>query len=123
MIMLDRKCVLIVEDDDETREAMQVLLQTQGFRVEAGTNGADALAQLRAGLRPCVILLDLMMPVMDGFEFRVLQRADAQLADIPVIAYSGHYDVAANAARLGTVAYFQKPIDFKELLNLVEIHC
>jgi CheY-like chemotaxis protein len=117
------RCVLIVEDDDDTRDSMRALLETQGYDVQPAINGADALARLRAGLQPCVILLDLMMPVMDGFEFRVVQRADPLLADIPVIAYSGHYDVAENAARLGTVAYFQKPVAFEELISLVAVHC
>ena len=121
--MSSSECVLIVEDDDDTRDAMQALLEAQGYGVQAAVHGADALAQLRNGLRPCVILLDLMMPVMDGFEFRTAQLADPGIADIPVIAYSGHYDVAKNAARLGTVAYFQKPIDFETLISLVAVHC
>lgn len=121
--MPSKRCVLIVEDDGDTRDSMQALLEAQGYTVQTAIHGADALAQLRGGLRPCVILLDLMMPVMDGFEFRTTQLADPGLADIPVIAYSGHYDVAKNAARLGTAAYFQKPIDFETLISLVAVHC
>ncbi len=120
---MDSKCVLIIEDDADTRDAMRALLEDEGYRVQSAVHGADALSQLRSGLHPCVILLDLMMPVMDGFEFRDRQRGDASLADIPVIAYSGHYDIAENAARLGTVTYFQKPVDFQELINLVAVHC
>ncbi len=123
MLMNSDHCVLIVEDDPDTRDAMRELLEAQGYGAQGATDGADALAQLRAGLRPCLILLDLMMPVMDGFEFRDAQRADPALADIPVIAYSGHYDVAKNAVRLGTAAYFQKPIDFEMLISLVSVHC
>ena len=70
----DRKAsvlaVLLVEDDLDIRQSMRFLLELDGFKVVTAANGAQALSQLRRGLRPCVILLDLMMPIMDGFEFR-----------------------------------------------------
>jgi CheY-like chemotaxis protein len=115
--------VLLVEDDPDIRQAMKFLLELDGLRVATAANGAQALSKLRGGLRPCLILLDLMMPVMDGFEFRKQQMQDAALSAIPVVVYSGHYNPQASAARLGASAYLQKPLDVDALLRLVEEHC
>jgi len=80
--------VLIVDDEREVRETLGELLTDEGFAVEAAWNGETALARLEAGFRPDVIVLDLMMPVMDGPTFRALQRNHAVLADIPVVGLS-----------------------------------
>src|SRR5687768_7389253 len=77
--------VLLVEDDSDIRETVGEVLGDHGYRVVTAGHGADALAQLRDGARPDVILLDLMMPVMDGAAFRSEQKADPELAAIPVI--------------------------------------
>src|SRR5690242_8866746 len=81
--------VLVVDDDYAIREMLTEVLEDAGYRVISVENGAAALAQLREMLTPpCLILLDLMMPVMTGWEFRIAQQADARLAAIPVIALS-----------------------------------
>jgi len=116
------EAVLLVEDDRHTREAIRTLLELEGFRVETAENGQDGLQRLRAGLRPCVIVLDMMMPVKGGAEFRREQLEDPQLADIPVVVYSGH-DPAIDGKELAGAAYVKKPIDFDVLLNLVRLHC
>jgi CheY-like chemotaxis protein len=77
--------VLIIDDDRDTREALGELLADEGFVIEAAWNGAEALKRLRAGFRPHVIILDLMMPVMDGLAFRAEQKQDPEFAGIPVI--------------------------------------
>lgn len=115
--------VLLVEDDAEIRTAMRCLLELDGYPVVTASNGAQALDQLRGGLRPCLILLDLMTPVMDGFQFRREQMQDATLAAIPVAVYSGHYDPKASAARLGAAAYFEKPVEIETLLGVVAAYC
>lgn len=115
--------VLLVEDDPDIRSAMKIVLQTDGYEVRTARNGEDGIEQLRAGLRPCLIVLDLIMPIKDGFEFRREQLADAELAKIPVVVYSGHPDVGENAKRLSAAGYFQKPIDLDTLVELVETHC
>jgi CheY-like chemotaxis protein len=107
--------VLIVEDDDGIREALTDLLRCEGFDVTCAINGAHALEILRAEAPPPdVILLDLMMPVMDGIAFRAEQRADPALASIPVVVItaSRQADVEALAPR----AFLRKPIEFDELL-------
>ncbi|PYQ78988.1 MAG: response regulator [Acidobacteria bacterium] len=81
--------VLIVEDDADLREMMAQLLSLEGFQAAAVANGSEALQYLHNGhIKPDVILLDLMMPVMDGWEFRRKQQADPAFADVPVIVLS-----------------------------------
>jgi len=116
--MSDPRRVMVVEDDEGIREALCDLLQTEGFEVVSAIHGADALAKLRAEAKhPDVILLDLMMPVMDGWAFRAEQRRDSALADIPVVVIT-----ASRQADVGTLeprALLKKPIDFDELLRVI----
>ena len=115
--------ILIVEDDAETRDALAVILERHGYAVALATDGADGLRQLRAGLRPRLIMLDLMMPEKNGFQFRVEQVVDPALADIPVVIYSGDAEAQANGTVLGGVACLSKPIDVGKLLDLMRAHC
>jgi CheY-like chemotaxis protein len=113
--------VFIVEDDVDTREMLGRFLELEGYRVETAANGKLALERLETGVGPCVILLDLMMPVMDGWQFRQAQVRDATLADIPVIVVS-----AAGRDRLEKIqadAYLSKPVDLDELLGCVTQFC
>ena len=115
--------VLVVEDDRDTRDSMQFMLEGEGFAVHLAGNGQEALTVLRQGLRPCVILLDLSMPIMNGFQFREAQLQDRQLLSIPVVVYSGQYQKALNAARLPGVRYFEKPRDLERLLECFNAYC
>ena len=113
--------VLIVEDDNDTREMLGRFLELEGYKVETAENGKRALERLGSGVGACVILLDLMMPVMDGWQFRQEQIRDASLADIPVIVVS-----AAGRERLEKIqadAYLSKPVDLDELLGCVTQFC
>ena len=112
--------ILVVEDDAETRNAMRSLLELHGYAVVTAGDGSEALQRLREGLKPSLILLDLMMPGMDGFGFVNEKRQDPELSAIPVIIYSGHHDDKSNAARLGADGYFQKPVDVERFLKLVQ---
>jgi CheY-like chemotaxis protein len=114
--------VLVVEDDADTREAMKSVLQLHGYAVVTAADGREALDQLRNGLKPCLILLDLMLPGMDGFEFVNEKRQDPRISATPVVIYSGHHDAKSNAARLGAEGYFQKPVEVQNLLDLVETY-
>src|SRR5205085_12014163 len=85
--------VLVVEDDHDVREALVEALEASDYHPMAAANGSEALQRLRSGSEPpCVILLDVMMPVMDGREFREEQRRDPALAEIPVVVLSAHGD-------------------------------
>src|SRR3954447_13296865 len=81
-----RRRILVVEDDQEILGTLSGLLEEEGYEVQSVVDGRDALHRLRGGLAPELIILDLMMPGMDGWEFRTIQRADPALADIPVVA-------------------------------------
>ncbi len=109
--------LLVVEDDDMIREALTELLRDEGALVTAAANGREALQALRSSSGTDLILLDLMMPVMDGWEFRVDQRADPQLAPIPLIAMSA--DMSAKARAIAADAYLRKPLDFNELVGRI----
>jgi CheY-like chemotaxis protein len=119
---LARHCpILIVEDDADLREMMAQLLTLEGFRAETVANGRDALDYLQKGDCPDLILLDLMMPVMDGWEFRRRQQANPEVAHVPVVVLSALDQT--RAADLGGPAFLKKPLDFDRLLELVRRHC
>jgi CheY-like chemotaxis protein len=113
--------VLIVEDDEDLRDMMANMLTIEGFAATAVGNGREALDYLHQAIRPHVILLDLMMPVMDGWEFRRRQQADPELAPVPVIVLSA-LD-RSRAAPVDAIAFLKKPLDFDRLLKLVRDHC
>jgi CheY-like chemotaxis protein len=113
--------VLIVEDDADLREMMDQLLTLEGYQPETATNGKEALDYLKGGGRPDLILLDLMMPVMDGWEFRRRQREDPQLSQLPVVVLSALEP--SRAVDLGGAAFLKKPLDFDRLLELVRKYC
>jgi CheY-like chemotaxis protein len=112
--------VLVVEDDEDVRETLCELLVAHGYRVDAVGNGREALEYLdRAERDPCIVLLDLAMPVMNGWELlTVLQRED-HFVTIPVAVVSADVDDApAGAAR-----YFKKPVCLEALLEVVASYC
>jgi CheY-like chemotaxis protein len=116
--------VLIVEDDDDIRADLTAILRVKGFTVDEAANGIDALARLREGARPCVIVLDLMMPVMNGWELRQAMMQDPLLAAIPVIVVSGKGRIADEEAQvLAPSAVLVKPFELTELLSLVARFC
>ncbi|HZT75049.1 MAG TPA: response regulator [Vicinamibacterales bacterium] len=114
--------VLIVEDDADLREMMAQLLSLEGYISATVSNGREALEYLHNGHeRPEVILLDLMMPVMDGWEFRRKQQADPAVSDVPVIILSALDP--SRAADVDAEAFLKKPLDFDRLLELVRHYC
>ena len=119
----DPDVVLIVDDHDDIRESLGELLTDEGYGVALAANGREALHYLRANDPPCLILLDLMMPVMNGYEFRSLQRQDPNLAGIPVAVVSGREDAAMSAAEMHAVRCLVKPVDLDALLQTVASHC
>jgi CheY-like chemotaxis protein len=115
--------ILLVEDDDDIRMSVAGILEDEGFTIVGASDGDDALRYLRAAPEPPrLILLDLMMPVMDGWAFRAAQLADERLAEIPVVILSAATDVCKHAAQLNVSAYLVKPLDVPLLLNIVERH-
>lgn len=116
--------VLVVEDDADIRVALEEIIVDHGFRVVGVRHGREALEFLaRAEELPCLILLDLMMPVMDGATFREEQLRDARIASIPVVLLSAYRDLDRRAAGLGAVSVLNKPPDLRELVQALRAHC
>lgn len=121
--LLPRGKVLIVEDDTDLRDALSQILEDEGYRVGCAEHGLDALERLRDGTRPCLILLDLTMPVMNGWQFRAEQRQDPELASIPVVVISAGANLAEQLQSLGVHDYLRKPIQLGQLLATVRRYC
>lgn len=115
--------ILLVDDDPETREGMRLMLEGEGYLVATAGDGRQALDALRAGLRPCVIVMDLSMPVMNGLEFRTEQLKHAEIADIPFIAYSAVLDAQSVSRGLGGADFIEKPTEFRYVLSIIRQHC
>jgi CheY-like chemotaxis protein len=116
------KTILIVEDDAATRDALAMILSAEGFAVIGAANGEEALNRLHSPPRPDLILLDLMMPVMDGWQFRREQARDPAVSAIPVVVLSADGNVHQKAATLRAAGYLQKPIDVEPLLEMIQRH-
>lgn len=114
------RMILIVDDDQEIRDALGDVLVDHGFRVATARDGGEALAYLRRGGRPCAILLDLWMPGMDGWRFRELLDKDPALADIPVIVVTASRGEPPENLRVAEV--LTKPIRVEKLLDAVSKH-
>jgi two-component system chemotaxis response regulator CheY len=112
--------ILLVEDDFDIREALVEALRDKGYLVDSAVDGLQALQILRAGARPGVILLDLMMPRMDGSEFRMAQRADPALAHLPVVLLSADARMDEKARTLKVQDTVRKPIDLSQLYGVIE---
>lgn len=110
--------ILVVEDDPDLRALMVMALETDGAAVITATNGAEAYDLARAH-HPSLIVLDLMMPVMSGEEFRNVQLANESIRRIPIVVVSAHYDAQRIANRMKAVRCFTKPVEFDELVEFV----
>lgn len=112
--------VMVVDDDPDILDALQEVLAEDGYKVVVACNGHDAFRELQNGTMPHLILLDLMMPVMDGWQFRALQKRDPVLSRIPVVVLSAYRRPRREEADpLDAVAYLPKPVKLDELLNTV----
>jgi CheY-like chemotaxis protein len=115
--------ILVVEDDPSLRGALRDVLRQHGYKVAVAENGEAALTRLVEGLRPCLILLDLMMPQVDGWDFLAQRRLDPSLAAIPVVVLSSYLTASERDSVLPAVAFLKKPIDMGVLVAEVERHC
>jgi CheY-like chemotaxis protein len=111
--MKGRGCILVVDDDEAIRETLRDCLHDEGYEVHVAANGAQGLAEMALLEHPCVVLLDLMMPVMSGWEMLEAIHDDPRLAAFPVV-------VISCMAAPGVAGHVQKPIDVDQLLHVVE---
>lgn len=113
--------VLIVDDDTDVQEMLEMFLGHSGYTIACAADGAAGLQKMREQ-PPCLVLLDLMMPVMSGWQFRELQLADPAIARIPVVCITAAYDAQTVSRRLG-VPCLQKPVDLEALVSIVHRAC
>jgi CheY-like chemotaxis protein len=113
---------LVVDDADEVRESIAMLLQAEGCAVAAASGVEDAYRRVRAGFRPCIVLLDLHMPDLDGWAFLDRMPSEPRLAGVPVVIVSGKVDQQGRAVARG-YDFLVKPLDAETLIAAVECHC
>jgi CheY-like chemotaxis protein len=116
-----RRGILIVEDDADIRETLQHLLESSGYTARAAGNGQEALEMIESLGHPCLILLDLMMPVMDGWAFLSALECNERLASVPIVIVSAYTDRGVVSERAQQV--LQKPVDIHALMEAVREHC
>ncbi len=113
--------ILVIDDDADVREAVAELLRHHGREVIVAHNGRDALLTLAKATAPCLILLDLMMPVMDGFQF--LDQLASMASEIPVLVLSAHDSVHPGEGYPHVLGTLRKPFDGPQLLSALDEHC
>jgi len=119
-----RRVVLVVEDDFDVLAAIATILEEAGYEVLRAANGVEALGQLGDRQGRChLILLDLMMPVMNGWDFRHKQKETPAFAGIPVLLMSAGAHMATVSGDLDAVGYLTKPVEMSDLLDAVRRHC
>jgi CheY-like chemotaxis protein len=112
--------VLVVDDDADVRESIGDALEEEGYRVTSASNGKEALRLLKDDkIRPDIILLDIMMPEMDGWAFRAEQRKDPELASIPVLVFTAYGSPKDIAQELQAAGFLRKPLRLHELLSAI----
>lgn len=111
------KSILIVEDDKPIREMMKTLLEIEGYNVYAAANGEEGLGLLRSSVPPCLILLDMMMPKMNGWSFLDELRSKPELEKIPVVIVSAYKEIAMSVR---PKAFVPKPVQLSSLLKAIE---
>jgi CheY-like chemotaxis protein len=118
-----RRTVLVVDDDEDLLDVLRQVIEEERFRVLTARDGEEALRLLASGETPCVILLDLKMPGMDGSEFRRRQSENPRTAQIPVVGFTGVADGEGEAARLALASFLRKPVHLHQLLETVAHYC
>jgi CheY-like chemotaxis protein len=120
---LSCRSILVVDDDPDVRDAVASVLVDEGYGVTGVGSGREALQHLQQHMRPSLILLDMMMPEMDGWLLRQELKKSPELASIPIVILSGHGDVRDAALALGAVDYLRKPLHIESLLEIAERYC
>jgi CheY-like chemotaxis protein len=115
-----QKKILIIEDDEGIRDSIRDILELKNYQVECASNGEEGIQALRRGRLPDVILLDLMMPIKDGFQFRLEQQQDPVLGSIPVVVLTADAHILQNKEKLNCEMYITKPFDLETILQAIE---
>lgn len=114
------KRILVVEDDNSIRELLVELLQSEGYEVTSAVNGLEGLKSLESNKKPDLILIDLMMPVMDGYSFRSEQMKHPVWSKIPVVVMSAEANAKEKMKNFNITAFLSKPVELDTILKTVE---
>ena len=114
--------ILIVEDDNSIRELLVELLQGEGYEVGSAVNGLEGIHYLQKHQAPDLILIDLMMPIMDGYTFRTEQLKNADWAKIPIVVMSAEANAKEKLKNFGITAFLSKPVELETILKAVELY-
>jgi two-component system, chemotaxis family, chemotaxis protein CheY len=114
--------ILVVEDEPDIREIICMILESRGICAVGAEDGQEALDLLHGRPAPSLVILDLMMPRMDGWQFSDAVRDDPELAGIPIVVLSGDGQISAKASRLRAAGHVRKPVDMDELLAIIARH-
>jgi two-component system chemotaxis response regulator CheY len=116
--------ILVVEDDRDIRESLRDLLEMEGFEVVIAAEGIEAFEELRKASDhlPDLIILDLMMPGMDGYQFRELQKADPQFSKVPVLLMTADGNIDIKKMKVGAKMAIRKPLEISDLLEVIRTH-
>ncbi len=115
--------VLVIDGHDDVRDGLRMILESEGWRVETASDGREALNKVAGGLRPCIVLLDLMSPVMNGLEFRQELKDYPDLLPMPILAYSGLKNVREKAHQLAANDSVKLPAEIDRLIAAVRQSC
>ncbi len=115
--------ILVIEDDKDILEVLKDLLESEGYRVSTAENGQEAIEFLTSTpTLPGLVLVDLMMPVMDGFQFREAQKVHPRLQHLPVVVMSADGHIEQKKERIGVSVFLKKPLDLDVVLNTIGTH-
>jgi CheY-like chemotaxis protein len=117
------KRILVVEDDTSIRELLVELLESEGYEVGSAVNGLEGLKFLQSGGRPDLILIDLMMPVMDGYAFRTEQLKNESWSKIPTVVMSAEANAKEKMRSFNITAFLSKPVELDTILKTVAQYC
>lgn len=115
----DGQYILIVEDDADLRSVEAEVLGSEGFQVRTASDGLEALDAIHTTGTPALILLDLRMPRLNGWDLAARLRANETLRKVPIIVVAAHYAIAEEAASIGARAWLHKPVSIDHLLSVV----
>ena len=119
----ENQTILVIEDDFGIQDSIKLILESEGYKVSLANNGKEAMDQLKSTSLPCLILLDLMMPIMDGWTFRSEQIKDPVLSKIPVIIMSADGQIQQKTDSVNATAFLKKPIHLDILLKTIKTYC
>lgn len=116
---MNKKRILIIEDDANIREVLELALASEGYEVSSASNGKDGLSRIASHGKPDLILLDLMMPIMNGWEFVEALKSSKELSTLPVVVVSAFTE---KSHQISCNAFLTKPLDLNLLLRAIEEH-